>query len=144
MLYKTDQKAVPLKEELKVINDYIELQKLRLTPKVDVSYKVIGKPDNYKIEPLLLIPLIENSFKYGTDSVNESYIDISIQIFNDNLSFIAKNSIVQKHSKNVSESGLGIKNVKRRLDLLYPNEYNFITDKDENSFLVKLQIKLRK
>ena len=96
MLYDSENKPVLLKEELSIIADYIELQKLRLTNKVSLNYKIEGDPGTFRIEPYILIPLIENAFKYGVDSVNNTFIDIFVTIFNNRLELAIKNKIVLK------------------------------------------------
>ncbi len=142
MLYDSDNKPVSLKDELSTITDYIELQKLRLTEKVSLKYKIIGDPEQFRIEPFILIPLIENAFKYGVDSVNESFINIMVTIYHNKLDLVIKNKIVLKTIENKkSESGIGLKNIQRRLDLLYSGDYNFVAEAKDDVFLVHLEIK---
>jgi two-component system, LytTR family, sensor kinase len=142
MLYETDKKFVALKNEIQVIEDYIELQKLRITKKVHLSYRVKGNSETYSIVPLLLIPLIENAFKHGIDNINDSVIDIFIKIEHDMLNIRIENSMVPKPEKNSTESGIGIKNIRRRLELFYPQAHSFKTDIKDDCFLVLLSIKL--
>ena len=143
MLYETDKKFVTLNNEIQVIKDYIELQKLRLTEKVKLTFRVTGNTEPYSIIPLLLIPLIENAFKHGVDNVNNSFIDINIEIENGSLNLIIKNTIVSKPEKNANESGIGIKNIIRRLELLYPQAFFFNAVPNDDCFLVLLKLKLK-
>jgi two-component system LytT family sensor kinase len=76
VLYHSQKSLISLKEELNTIEDYIELQRLRITNKVTLNYTLDGRSEPYLIEPLLLMPLFENAFKYGIDSINESFISI--------------------------------------------------------------------
>jgi two-component system, LytTR family, sensor kinase len=139
MLYESDNKPVSLREELSIITDYIELQKLRLTEKVSLNYEVIGDSEQFRIEPFILIPLIENAFKYGVDSVNDTFIDIKIKIFHNKLELLIKNKIVEKNlDKN--ESGIGLKNIKRRLDLLYTGKFKFSAVANDDIFSVHLEV----
>ncbi|MBN2519103.1 MAG: histidine kinase [Bacteroidales bacterium] len=144
MLYETDNKQVPLTEELEIIKSYIDIQKLRITKKVKVNIDITGDPDNYKIEPLLLIPFIENAFKYGVDNINDSFIDIIIVILKNKLEFTVKNKIVQKPDDKKQNSGIGIKNIKRRLDLLYANNYKLDIKKFDDIYFVNLCLNLKK
>lgn len=144
MLYETDNKLVAFSNELDIIRNYIELQRLRLTEKVTVTFDVVGEFENYTIEPLLIIPLIENAFKYGVDNVNESFIDISIVLLYNKLDFTIRNKIVNISPTNTESSGIGIKNIRRRLDLLYPSDYLFETTEEDKIFTVRLQISLKK
>ena len=116
----------------------------RITEKVKVSIDITGDPDNYKIEPLLLIPFIENAFKYGVDNVNNSFIEITIVLLKENLEFTVKNKIVQKPEIEKHETGIGIKNIKRRLDLLYTDDYKLDINKIDEVFYVNLRLKLKK
>jgi LytS/YehU family sensor histidine kinase len=143
MLYETENKMVNLSDEIGIIDNYIDLQKLRLPRNVSVNYHVSGDTHNNQIAPLLLIPLIENAFKYGVDNVNDTFIDIIISIFDDTLTLEVKNRIIPKSNEPFSDSGIGIKNIKRRLDLIYPDRYRFETDQKDDIFTVNLEIKLK-
>lgn len=143
MLYESGTSQVRLHDELQIINDYIELQKLRITDKVNLIYKVEGNSASFKIEPFILVPLIENAFKYGVDNYNNSTIEIYVSIQDNKLRLIVRNSVVKRLDPFKSESGIGIKNIRRRLDLLYPNEYSFDIDETDNIFTIKLEIDLK-
>jgi two-component system, LytTR family, sensor kinase len=141
MLYETDKQYVALNDEIQAINNYIELQKLRITEKVKLNFKLKGQPGSYKVVPLIMMPLIENAFKHGVDNANESFIDIFIEINQGNLLLSVRNKIVSK-SGNQESSGIGIKNIIRRLELLYPDAYGFESSQNANIFAVNLQLKL--
>lgn len=143
-LYENVDSIVYLKDEISVINDYIELQKLRINEKVTLSFNVVGNPEYCKIEPFIIMPLIENTFKFGNDNVNESFIDIAIIIMNNKLGLKIQNKIVYKPKAKDPNSGIGIKNIKRRLDLLYPGKYKFNIGESEGVFTTHLEIKLKK
>jgi len=142
MLYESDKPTVFLKEELEILTDYIEVHKLRLNDKVAVSYDIIGEPKNFKIEPLLFLPVIENAFKYGADNYNDSLISIKIFIIDEKLELNVFNNIVVRPDK-TNGSGIGIKNLKRRLDLLYKNEFSLNIEEKENEYRVVLKLKLK-
>jgi two-component system LytT family sensor kinase len=143
MLYETENKLVDLNSEINTISDYIELQKMRLTENVRVNFEVAGNILNYKIAPLLLLPLIENAFKHGVDNVDPSFIDIMIATHDNTLEMQVKNKMVKRHKEDQPDSGIGIKNIRRRLDLLYPDSYFFDTDTMNDIFTVTLQINFK-
>lgn len=143
-LYENVDSIIYLKDEIDVINDYIELQKLRINDKVTLSYNVVGDLGYHKIEPFIILPLIENTFKFGIDNVNESFIDIAIIVMNNKLGLRIKNKIVYKPQSKEHNSGIGIKNIKRRLDLLYPGKYIFEINESDDIFSTHLEIKLKK
>jgi len=143
MLYETDKKFVSLNSEIQVINNYIELQKLRLTDKVKLQYVVEGIISEYQIVPLLLLPLIENAFKHGIDNANNSFIGIMIEVKAGELYLTIINTIVPRNTS-AEGSGIGIKNIIRRLELLYPDAYSFESSTDSNVFKVNLKLKLEK
>lgn len=142
MLYEADKKTVDLRDELNIINDYIELQKLRIADNVSLNYQVNGEVKNQKITPLLLIPLIENAFKYGVDNIGNSFIEISILITENKLRLLISNQVVKQVQRMEKDSGIGIKNIKRRLDLLYPGKYSFTTEENQDIFTVLLTLEL--
>lgn len=144
MLYDSEDSQVSLHKELEFIQDYIDLQRLRLTEKVLVNYKIIGEAEDYKIEPFIIIPLIENAFKFGTDNVNQTFIIILINILHERIEIKVTNKIVTKAEGNKNQSGIGINNIKRRLELLYPNKHKFTVDEENDVFSVNLAIKLNK
>jgi two-component system LytT family sensor kinase len=143
MLYESGTTLVLFQDELQIVNDYIELQKLRITEKVKLLYTVKGDAGTFKIEPFILLPLIENAFKYGVDNYNDSVIEILIAVHQNKLMMAVRNSIVKRSGTLKSEGGIGIKNIKRRLDLLYPNDYLLTIDETNEFYTVKLEIKLK-
>jgi len=143
MLYETENKMVDLYDEISIIGDYVALQKLRLPENVRLNYVVKGEIENRKIAPLFLIPLIENAFKYGADNIGESFIDIVLTISEGKLELLVRNQVVGRTMRMEKDSGIGIKNIKRRLDLLYPGNYFFNIDQNNDIFTVLLQIKLQ-
>lgn len=143
MLYETDRSSVSLSDEISVIENYLGLQQLRLTDKTSLTFVKEGAAERYRIEPLLLIPLIENAFKYGIDSSEASYIDIRLKIDDGRLVMEVKNKIVGINKKKEdSAGGLGIRNIKRRLELLYPESHVFRAEERGGEFFVYLSIPL--
>ena len=132
---------VPLEKEIIFTSHYIELQKMRLTDKTSIDFTINGDPLGRQIAPLLLLPFVENAFKYGISTREWSPIRILLEINKESLYFSISN---QKHLnttlKVADNTGIGISNTKRRLDLLYENRYELIIDDKTNEFSVHLNI----
>ena len=143
MLYETDNKTVALEKEINYIQNYIELQKLRLNDIEDIFVNVHGNTKNKQIEPLLLISFVENAFKYGTDYKGAAHVKIKIFILDDNLDFWIENRI-ENYVKDPDNSGIGLVNIQNRLDLLYPNAHELNITQDNQHYRVHLNLKLDK
>lgn len=132
MLYDSKDEKVSLEKEVDYLRNYIELQRMRISENVQISFVIEGKLEGHVIEPLLLIPFVENAFKHGVSYLEQSMIRIYLGIKEHNLDFQVKNNIVRKGTKHSSDdTGIGLKNVYRRLDLLYPEKHEIsITDND--------------
>lgn len=141
MIYETDKELVPLQDELTYIKNYISLQNLRLKDSSGVRVNIYGKID-HRIEPLLLISFIENAFKYGTDFNGKTDIRIRIEVIDDCLLFEVSN-YVSIHNRDTQNSGIGIKNVKNRLLLQYPDAHELVINEQGKQFSVKLKLKLK-
>lgn len=143
MLYETDNKTVALEKEVNYIQNYIELQKLRLNNIEDIVINVHGDTRNKFIEPLLLISFVENAFKYGTDYKGAAHVKIKIFILENTLDFWIENTI-ENYIKDPENSGIGLVNIQNRLDLLYPNAHELNITQDNQYFRVHLNLKLDK
>jgi two-component system LytT family sensor kinase len=141
MLYETDNKAVLLEKEIKYIKNYIDLQKLRLNNIENIAINIHGDTKNKFIEPMLLISFIENAFKYGTDYKGAAYVKIKITIEKNMLRFWAENRI-ENNKKDPENSGIGLTNIKNRLNLLYPNAHQLILTATDTKYTVNLTLKL--
>jgi len=137
ILYQIDKPFVLLKDELKHIEDYIALEKIRFTDDLNVKYTKVNGNCNYKIAPMLLLPFVENSFKHGGLIEGVLNVDINVEVKNDILIFRVENSF---NSFNESSGGIGLKNIRKRLELLYPDSYNL--DVGENAGHYKIELKL--
>ena len=143
-VYETAQQFIPLKEEVRYIKNYISFEEIRigdrLNLKVDME-EVIG--NEIRIAPMLLIVFIENAFKHSKNSLNKSiFIDISLKIIDKKIMLSIINSCGDLKDKGSiqADGGLGLSNVKKRLKLLYPNEYTLNEKMSENCYSVKLQL----
>jgi two-component system LytT family sensor kinase len=139
-LYETTEGKVLLQSDIEYINNYIDLQRLRLSNKVTVDYQVTGNADNKLIAPMLLITFIENAFKHGVSYVKRCLIKINIEIFDETLTLQITNPIVEKNS--FVAGGIGLKNVQRRLELLYPDQHQLQITQDLHQFSVSLKISI--
>ena len=143
MLYETKSKFVPLTKEIEHINNYVNLQKLRLANTQGIKLNINGNINTQKIPPLLLISFIENAFKYGADNQGNTNVTIDISVNNNNFLFTCSNSVnVQRKQK--ESSGIGIQNTKKRLNLLFPNSHELVIVNETSEFSVHLSLKLAK
>jgi len=145
LLYDTQSSQTMLSQEIAFVKDYISLMQLRLTDAVHVS---IDTPSNLKdlpMAPMMFLPFVENAFKHGVSATQESHIDIIIWQKDDVLDVTVKNSIMKDNSVSLdTNSGIGLVNTRRRLDLLYPGKYKLdITEQNTaNEYVVHLIIDL--
>jgi two-component system LytT family sensor kinase len=141
MLYETAKESIEIESEIQIINDYIELEKLRYTKRLEVIFK--HSIDNYKekIAPLLLLPFVENAFKHGAgESRFQSYIAIDLELKGKKLSYEIKNSKEEAHL-NQDADAIGLNNIKRQLELIYP-DHQLTIENNAKEFIVKLHINL--
>jgi len=142
MRYVTDEVTedfVSLQSEIDCINDYIDLQKLRLGKKTKLDFICTGNFRNQKIAPLVLMTFIENVFKYGISKHNNADITIKLQAGDHKLIFFCQNSIFE-NTKSGNRKGIGIANTKQRLELMYPNCHTLDISTAGNLFTVNLEI----
>jgi len=142
MLYESDEASVTLLRETEYVNSYIELQKIRYAKSLIIRVDM-DPGDNQLIEPMLLIPFIENAFKHGTGIIENPEIDISLKISDGLIDFRVKNKFDPKNEEVKDKtSGIGLPNVIRRLNLLYDQKHILSINKENGWFIVSLQIKL--
>jgi hypothetical protein len=142
MITDCDAAIVPLAMELKMIRDYIDLEKIRYEERLDMKIEIAGDIGGKMVVPLLLIPFVENSFKHGASKMmGDVWITLFIQVDKHMLHFTLINS---KPSGNSSQGpgGIGLVNVKKRLELLYPGNYYLQTESSEHTFTVNMQVPL--
>ena len=144
MLYESKDEKVSLEKEIEYLKNYIELQRLRISEKVIINFNIEGNPENYFIEPMLLIPFVENAFKHGISYIDDSMIEIGIKVGEKFIHFMVDNNIVNKNNdeNTTGESGIGLKNVLRRLELLYPGKHMILIKDDKVKYSVDLKINL--
>lgn len=143
MLYETDEEKVSLEKETEYLQSYIDLQRQRFSKKVIINVTMHPADKLYEIEPMLLIPFVENAFKHGTGMIEQAQIDIDLKAENNKVYFTVTNKYdpVSVEIKDKA-SGIGLVNVQRRLDLLYPHHHSLKITKSGGTFIVALQINL--
>lgn len=143
MLYEADEDKVPLQKETEYLQSYIDLQQQRFGKNVTIQVSLETGDTCYEIEPMLLIPFVENAFKHGTGMITDAMIDIRLYTRDDKLFFSVRNRF-NKDSSEIKDktSGIGLTNVKRRLNLLYGDNYVLHIDKKDDWFIVSLQLNL--
>jgi len=148
MLYECNSRTVPLSKELKLIENYIALEKIRYDDRLTITHEIEGDISKNKIPPMLLLPFVENAFKHGTsDSIDEVWVNISIKVDGESLHLSVENSNgYDSIEKNEFEyqKGIGLTNVKRRLELLYEDNYSLETKDAEDQYSVSLHVELNK
>ena len=143
MLYETDEDKVLLEKEIEYLNSYIELQSQRFGKNVNISTSFEPVTDGFVIEPMLLVPFVENAFKHGTGLVPQARIDIRLMLENSQLNFCVRNRYNETVSYEKDKtSGIGLTNVKRRLNLLYPNSHTLEIAREDGWFSVLLKLNL--
>jgi two-component system, LytTR family, sensor kinase len=142
MIYKSNDAFVPLAKELEILEGYIELEKMRYNERLDFKYEIKGDAGSHEIAPLILLPFIENCFKHGAskDRINPS-IHIRLEIHSDFLFLKVVNSVPAEKKNTMPESvGIGLKNVQRRLELIYPGKHELFILPGKKIFSVECKI----
>ena len=141
VLYEGDKSGVPLTKEFEFIRNYTKLMQLRYSDKVKITIDVPEEAPDVTIPPLMLISFIENAFKHGISYQHDSFIDIKLSIKDNILCFDCRNSKAEK--PNQEKGGVGLANVKKRLDLLYDKSYTLEIKDEPDIYIVELKIPLR-
>ena len=142
VLNESNYNEVLVSKEKEYIFNFIELQILRLSPSIKLSCSWEGESNQLTISPLLIIPFIENAFKHGVNSEEDSEISIQIVIIKSELHLQVKNKIVTENNATLEKSGIGIVTTKRRLDLLYPEKHSLTCLEKDGWYCVDLKIDL--
>ena len=143
MIYDSSTDKVPLNKELQYIENFINLQRMRLAGAAVIEYNVTTDNMVKQIAPLILIPFIENAFKHGISYANNAIINIQIDTKGKKLSLWVKNNNYKNNElADNSDSGIGLENVKKRLDLLYPQNYLLTIKNTETFYIVELELTL--
>ncbi len=139
MLYECTVPTVTLQKEIALIRDYIELEKLRHVEEMEVRFTVDGSVDGTRIPPMLFFPLVENCFKHGTGTdVEDPGIDIRISVKDNIIEFHSENRKPEITRGGARDGGVGLSNIVKRLQLLYPDRHSFETTEKMYTFSVRV------
>ena len=140
----TKNEKIELEKEIRFLNDYIDLSKIRIPnrPNIRIETKIDTDETPTMIAPLLVIPYLENAFKYGISMNEECFIEMSYIVKNQQLEFVCRNSIIKTNDKLEVGTGTGLENTQKRLDLYYSSDYQLNTSSVDGVFTVKLSVNL--
>lgn len=143
ILYEGSKKLIPLTREMEFLNLYVQLMRLRYTRKVHINVDVPPQLPELKLPPLMLIIFVENAFKHGISYREESFIDIKLRVENKRLLFSCCNSKPTQVQRTNEKGGMGLQNVRQRLELLYDDDYTLDISDGEKTYEVKLDIPMQ-
>lgn len=141
VIYLSNENRVPLINEMQYLDNYIEIQKLRLLKDIRIDYQVNGDPEGLLIEPMMLIPFVENAFKHGISYAEPSFITINLDILGDEMHLQVTNSLFKQRV--AERGGIGLANVMKRLELGYTGAHDLYVGEQENKFIIDLKIVLK-
>jgi LytS/YehU family sensor histidine kinase len=144
MLYEANHSLVPLRKEIDYVENYIDLERLRLNNQIPVQITVDGPVDSVYIAPLILITFLENAFKHGVvNNDPNSWVKISLQVIGKECVYEVENSKLNKvNGEQHEKSGIGLLNVRRRLELSYPNKYQLQIEDLPDRYKITLKLDL--
>ena len=140
VLYEGDKRGVSLTKEMEFIRTYIKLMQLRYTEKVKITLDLPQETPDRQLPPLILITFIENAFKHGVSYQRESFIEVKMKVVDDRLQFTCRNS--KADVPNQEKGGVGLANVRKRLNLLFEHQYTLQIDDTPDVYSVELVIPL--
>ena len=144
IIHECDQPTVPIEKELKMIRDYMGLEKVRYGEQMDMQIDIRGNYSGKMIAPLLLVPFVENSFKHGTSKMlSKPWVNLNIIVEGDIFYFMLTNSKPEEYINPANNRGIGLSNVQKRLQLLYPGRHELKMTEEPGHFTVLLEINLR-
>lgn len=141
VLYDSEKPSVPLSKETGFLKDYIKLMSMRCSSNVSLDVSLPETDSDKQVAPLLFIPLVENAFKHGISTSEPSSIKIELKEEGEYVSFLVENTSFPKNDSDRSGSGIGVKNLQRRLDMLYPGQHSFEYGETQGFYRSFLKIK---
>ncbi|MFP4845861.1 sensor histidine kinase [Winogradskyella sp. PE311] len=140
LLYQVDKPLVPISDEINHIKDYISLEKTRFNETLDINFEIKNSTETPSVAPMLFLPFVENSFKHGKIINGKLSIRIAFVYNSEKIKFSISNS----HEKQLSKPhGIGLKNIEKRLKLLYKGQYDLIISESESNYSVQLKLNLQ-
>jgi LytS/YehU family sensor histidine kinase len=146
MLYECQEKFVSLSKEVGQLENFINLSQLQLEERGEVKFTTSGQENDFKVAPLLLSVFVENAFKHSLSSVSEDIlIDINLDISDEGkLDFLCKNTFSETTNNESLSKGIGLDNVKKRLEILYPKAHTLEISTTKDLYKVRLSLQLQK
>jgi sensor histidine kinase YesM len=144
VLYECNEAEITLEKEIKLIENYIDLERMRYGNRLRLKFEISGDIKKMRIAPMLLFTFIENCFKHGSSNDPDNpFINIALKVIDDEITFFAENSkpTKEKAISKDNKDGIGLNNVKKRLEIIYRNNYKLEIKDLEHSFIVSLSIK---
>ena len=142
-LYQGNKDFISLENEIKYLEDYIELERVRQGDRIQIDWSVKGHVNGQQVAPMIFLTFLENAFKHGQQSSEGNYsIRGSIEIDEEEVRFNLSNDCPNEGNKTTTESGVGLENTKRRLQLLYPNRHQLNIQQSNAAFTVDLTIQV--
>lgn len=144
MLYRSHASLVPLETELKLIDDYVSLEKLRFEDRLALQWNIEGPVEAYAIAPFLLFPFLENAFKHGfSENTQQLELRVEARLEEGTLFFGVTNSIAaEAPARPLIAGGIGLKNVQKRLELQYPQKHQLDVETRNGYYKIQLQLTL--
>ena len=142
MLYDSDKEKIPVEQEIEQLENYIALQQLRFGEDVKIETTIKNDCPECMIEPMLLVPFIENAYKHGVGMVKDPYIRVSVMAKENHLNFFVANNYNPANLSKDKNSGIGLVNVKNRLKLLYSGKYELSISNEDGIFSIHLKLDL--
>lgn len=144
MIYDSDKREVLLSKEIEYVKDYLALERIRLNHDFDLQFDTSGVEVDLEIVPLILIPFVENAFKHGvSDAEKSSWVKVKLESDQESLTLIVENSIITKQHSDQDKSGFGLENVRKRLNLSFPDAYELTIKADDKVFRVHLKLMIK-
>lgn len=140
-LYESNAAKVKVRDEVGFMRNYIDLMSIRCNAKTRIEVRFDEFEESAQISPLLFISLVENAFKHGTSAHLDSFVKIDMGMDGRDLVFSCENSITERHAENYSGSGVGLENIRRRLELLYPSSHSYLQYTEDGIYIVIVRIK---
>ena len=140
LLQKSEMQTISLKEEIDFLNKYIDLMSLRLTEKTKVQVDFPTQIPDIQIAPLLFVSVVENAFKHGVSATKPSDIRFKMEVENGEIEFMASNTNLPKDETDKSGSGIGVDNLKKRLEILYPGKHEYLIHQRNDLYIAEMHL----
>lgn len=144
MIYDSNHQLVPLNKEIEYMQNYVSLERLRLNNSIPIEFKIQGNTEKVRIAPLIFITFLENAFKHGVSNSNpKAWVNVSILVEGESCIYRVENSKLPLNGKGIEDrAGIGLQNVRRRLELSYPGKYELKVEDQPDRYGVELTLRM--